>query len=305
MTTRGHDALKLLFGVHLPIHGVYDFAAALQTALTADQLGYHSIWVGDHFFLPEGAYVNLGGDPRRPDKLDAWTALAAIAVQTRRVKLGTRVSPIPFYLPARLAKIVATIDIISQGRVILGVGAGWFREEAVAYGLKWASHRERIARMVDGVEVILKLWTMDRATHRGPYYTVVDAPFWPKPVQIPHPPAWFGGSSPAIIEATARYGDGLLPLTDLSVDQFHALSRQLAAAADRFHVEKKVTLAPSLSYPHGIGATPAKWLTNTQRYAEAGADLLLVDFTQTMVSPEQVLAFLEAFAHTVFPAYQA
>ncbi len=295
--------MKLQFGVHLPLHGVYDFAATLQTALAADRLGYHSIWVGDHFFLPEGAYVNLGGDPRRPDKLDAWTALAAIAVQTRQVRLGTRVSPIPFYLPARLAKIVATVDIISQGRVVLGVGAGWFREEAVAYGLEWASHRERVARMVDGLEVILKLWTMDRATHRGAYYTVTDAPFWPKPVQTPHPPAWFGGSSPAIIEATVRYGDGLLPLTDLSVDKFSALSRQIAAAADRFQVENKVTLAPSLSYPTGIGATPAEWLTNTHRYAEAGADLLLVDFTQTKVNPAQAVVFLEAFAHTVFPAY--
>jgi probable F420-dependent oxidoreductase len=296
--------LRLQFGVHLPIHGAYDFSAALQTAITADRLGYHSIWVGDHFFLPEAAYVSIGGDPQRPDKLDAWTVLAAIAVQTRQVKLGTRVSPIPFYLPARLAKIVATVDVISQGRVILGVGAGWFREEAVSYGLEWTGHRERIAKMVDGLEVILKLWTENRATHRGAYYTVGNAPFWPKPVQTPHPPTWFGGSSNAIIEATVRYGDGMLPLTDLSVDKFHELTRQIHATANRLHIEKQVTLAPSLSYPTGVGTTPSEWLTNTRRYAEAGADLLLLDFTQTKVTPEQAIACLEAFAQTVFPEYQ-
>jgi alkanesulfonate monooxygenase SsuD/methylene tetrahydromethanopterin reductase-like flavin-dependent oxidoreductase (luciferase family) len=296
--------LSLRFGVHLPIHGAYDFSATLKTAITADRLGYHSIWVGDHFFLPEGAYVNIGGDPKRPDKLDAWTGLAAIAVQTKQVKIGTRVSPIPFYLPARLAKIVATVDVISHGRVILGVGAGWYKEEAVSYGVEWNSHRERIAKMVEGLEAILKLWTEERATYRGTYYQLANAPFWPKPVQKPHPPAWFGGSSKAIIDATVRYGNGILPLTDMSLEKYQELTRQINNTAERLKIEKKVTMAPSLSYPGGMGATPAEWLKNTKRYAEKGADIILLDFTQTKVSHEKAIEFLEEFSQKVFPEYR-
>jgi alkanesulfonate monooxygenase SsuD/methylene tetrahydromethanopterin reductase-like flavin-dependent oxidoreductase (luciferase family) len=295
--------LSVRFGVHLPVHGGYDFAATLKTAITADRLGYHSIWVGDHFFLPEGAYVNIGGDPRRPDKLDAWTVLAAIAVQTKHVKIGTRVSPIPFYLPARLAKIVATVDVISQGRVILGVGAGWYKEEAVSYGIEWLRHRERIAKMVEGLEVIVKLWTEERTTYRGRYYQVVNAPFWPKPVQKPHPPAWFGGSSKAIIDATVRYGNGILPLTDMSLDKFHELTHHITNTAESLKKKKTITMAPSLSYPGGVGATPAEWLKHTGRYVEKGADLILLDFTQTKVAPEKAITFLEEFAQTVFPEH--
>lgn len=295
--------MRLQFGVHLPIHGAYDFSATLKTAITADRLGYHSIWVGDHFFLPDTAYVNMGGDPRRPDKLDAWTVLAAIAVQTRQVKIGTRVSPIPFYLPARLAKILATVDVISHGRVILGVGAGWYKEEAVSYGIEWNSHRERISKMLEGLAVILKLWTEDRATYSGRYYKVADAPFWPKPVQKPHPPAWFGGSSKAIIEATVRYGNGILPLTDISFEKFQELTSQINNTAERLKIEKKITMAPSLSYPGGVGTNPSEWLKNTQRYAEKGADLILLDFTQTKVSQGKAIEFLKEFSQKVFPYY--
>ena len=123
--------------------------------------------------------------------------------------METRVSPIPFYIPPRLAKMVATADIISHGRTLLGVGAGWYKWEAISYGVGWGSHRERIEKMLEGLEIILRLWTQNRTTFKGKYYQVSDAPFWPKPVQKPHPPIWFGGYSDAIVEATVnqRYSE--------------------------------------------------------------------------------------------------
>ncbi|MDH5441510.1 MAG: LLM class flavin-dependent oxidoreductase, partial [Candidatus Bathyarchaeota archaeon] len=97
--------MKISFGAHIPIHGAYDYEAFSKTSMLADKLGYDFITVGDHFFLPSGSYERMGGDPDRPDKLDAWVALATLAVDTKRLKLGTRVSPVPFYLPSRLAKV--------------------------------------------------------------------------------------------------------------------------------------------------------------------------------------------------------
>ena len=113
------------FGVHLPTHGEYGYAEVLKVSLVADELGFNSLWIGDHFYLPREFYEKTGWDPDKPNKLDAWILLSALAVQTKRIRLGARVSPLPFYEPARLAKIVATVDIISGGRVNFGVGAGW------------------------------------------------------------------------------------------------------------------------------------------------------------------------------------
>jgi len=294
--------LSLEFGVHLPIHGTYGYQDTLEVSIAADDLGYHSLWVGDHFYLPRESYIIMGGDPNRQDKLDAWTTLAAIATQTRNIKLGTRVSPIPFYLPARLAKMVTTVDIISKGRVFLGVGAGWHKEEAVTYGVGWGNHQERISKMLEGLEVILKLWMEDRATYKGKYYMVDNAPFWPKPIQKPHPPIWFGGSSTTIIDAAVKYGDGLLPLTDIPLEKFEELVSEVSKRAERCGRKRKLTLAPSLSYPDGVGNKPSEWLSKIEAFNKKGAGLILLDFSETKVSPGRAVEFLKDFSQTVFPA---
>jgi len=136
--------LFLNFGIHLPTHSKYNYSDIVKISIIADSLGYNSLWVGDHFYLPEKIYMKTGGNPKKPNKLDAWTLLTAIAVQTKNIRLGTRVSPIPFYMPAKLAKIITTIDIISNGRINFGVGAGWFKDEAISYGFNWETHKERI-----------------------------------------------------------------------------------------------------------------------------------------------------------------
>ncbi|KYH39490.1 MAG: F420-dependent oxidoreductase, partial [Candidatus Bathyarchaeota archaeon B63] len=273
-----HD-LRLKFGVHLPIHVPYDYEAFLETSIIADRLGFDYLTVGDHFFLPAELYTKVGGDPNRPDKLDAWTALAAVAARTERIKLGTRVSPIPFYLPSRLAKIVTTVDIISHGRVFLGVGAAWHKEEATSYGVKWGSHAERIERMLEGLRIILSLWSQEKATFEGKYYQVREAPFWPKPVQKPHPPIWFGGSSEAILDAAARYGEGLFPLTDMQPEELVGLHRRLMGLGGRYMRENPPILAPAVSYPGGIGRKKSDWTSKMESQIEMGAGLVLIDFS--------------------------
>lgn len=288
----------------MPTHSGYGYREILEVSLAADKLGFDSLWIGDHFYLPRRFYEKTGGDPNRPNKLDAWTLLSALACQTRRIRLGPRVSPLPFYNPGRLAKIVATVDVISGGRVEFGVGAGWFREEAISYGVGWGSHRERISKMIEALEIILKLWTEeDRVTYRGRYYSIVEAPFWPKPAQKPHPPIWLGGSSDDIVEAAAKYGVGILPTSDLPLEKFRDLADRTVKAVKG--KTGKIRLAPSFTYPDGLGETPSEWLTRIEEYVKAGADAILIDFSMTNVPPWKAIAMLKKFSKTVFPKYKA
>jgi len=296
--------LRLQFGIHVPIHGSYDYKAFLETSVTADRLGFDYVTVGDHFFLPAESYIKFGGDPSKPDKLDAWVALAALAAKTERIKLGTRVSPVPFYLPSRLAKIVATVDIVSEGRAMLGVGAGWHKEEAISYGIGWGSHKERIERMLEGLRIILSLWSQERSTFKGKYYQILEAPFWPKPVQRPHPQIWFGGSSDAILKATARYGDGLFPLTDTPLDKLQSLHRRLIEDAKRYNREKPPMLAPAVSYPTGMGRENSGWINKVESQLKNGAGMVLIDFSAGYASPREAKNFLRRFACEVFPSFR-
>ena len=292
------------FGIHVPIHGPYGYNAFLEISITADNLGFDYITVGDHFFLPAESYIKIGGDPSKPDKLDAWIALAALATKTNKIKLGTRVSPIPFYLPSRLAKIVATVDIVSNGRTLLGVGAGWHKKEAISYGVGWGTHGERIERMLEGLKIILSLWSEERSTFEGRYYKVLDAPLWPKPVQKPHPPIWFGGSSDAVLEATARYGDGLFPLTDKPQDKLKSLYHRVIEAGKRYNREKSPMLAPALSYPTGIGTEKSEWINKVESQLENGASMVLIDFSAGYAPLRKAQEFLEEFACEVFPSFR-
>jgi len=296
--------LKIEFGIHLPIHGPYDYKAFLETSIMADRLGFDYVTVGDHFFLPAESYIKVGGDASKPDKLDAWIALTALATKTEKIRLGTRVSPIPFYLPSRLAKIVTTVDIVSGGRTILGIGAGWHKEEALAYGIKWGSHKERIEKMLEGLKIMLSLWSQERATFKGKYYQVADAPFWPKPVQKPHPPIWFGGSSNAIIKATAKYGDGLFPLTDTSPDELQTIHRRLKEAVKRQKKEKFPIIAPSFSYPNGIGTKKSEWIRKVESQLKNGFSSILIDFSAGYAPIRKAQEFLKEFACEVLPSFR-
>lgn len=295
--------MKVQFGVHLPIHGPYDYKVFLDMVMFIDRLGFDYFTVGDHFFLPSELYVKVGGDPSKPNKLDAWTVLAAAAAKTKNVRLGTRVSPIPFYIPSRLAKIVATADIISNGRIIFGVGAGWYGEEAIAYGVGWGSHRERIERMLEGLEIILDLWSKERTTYEGKYYRVLDAPCWPKPLQKPHPPIWFGGLSKAIIRATVKYGDGIFPITDTQMSELLRIQRDLREEARRAGRADVPGVAPSLSYPNGIGKEASEWIERVESHLKLGFKNIMLDFCFSNVTIDEAKGFLEGFAREVFPSF--
>ena len=143
-------------------------------------------WNFDHFYP-------LVGDHHGPC-LEAWTMLAALAQATRRIRIGAMVNGMHYRHPAVTANMAATVDVISGGRLDLGMGAGWNIEESNAYGIELGSIKERLDRFEEGVEVIVRLLSQEVTDFEGRYFTITDARCEPKPVQQPHPPLLIGGS---------------------------------------------------------------------------------------------------------------
>jgi F420-dependent oxidoreductase-like protein len=181
-----------------PRENVYDVARDL--AREAESLGMDSVWLMDHLFqIPVVA-------PETDPILDCWIGLAALAADTSRVRLGTLVAAAGFRPPAILAKMTSTLDVISHGRLIVGIGAGWCDWEHAAYGIPFPPIGERMARLEESIRILRAMWTEERATFRGKHYQVEGAVCAPKPVQQPHPPLLVGGSGAKVtLRLTAQY----------------------------------------------------------------------------------------------------
>ncbi|HEY0491933.1 MAG TPA: LLM class F420-dependent oxidoreductase [Candidatus Dormibacteraeota bacterium] len=166
----------------------------------ADGLKFDTAWTFDHFFP-------IFTDPKGP-QLEGWTTLTALAMKTQHVRVGTLVTGVTYREPAVLAKIGATLDVITGGRLEMGIGAGWFELEHQSLGIPFYTVAERIKRLGEACEVILRMWTEDAATYDGTYYHLKEAYCNPKPVQKPHPPLLIGGSGEQLtLKMVARYAD--------------------------------------------------------------------------------------------------
>jgi F420-dependent oxidoreductase-like protein len=184
------------FGVTLPqIKRTWDDVRLAATEF--DALGYDSLWVCDHLYG-----VPL---PNLPI-LEAWSQLAAVAAITRNAKLGTLVTPPFFRNPAVLAKQIATIDHISGGRVIAGLGAGWFQPEFEGHGCAFPDTRERLRALEESVEIMKRMWTEEKATFEGRYYSVKDVYCEPKPERRPEILIG-GGGERVLMGIAARHAD--------------------------------------------------------------------------------------------------
>jgi F420-dependent oxidoreductase-like protein len=186
------------FGVTLPqIKRTWTETQA--AALEFERLGYHSVWVNDHLYgVPA---------PQLP-MLEAWTTLSAVGAITRRVELGTLVSPVGFRNPALLAKMAATLDHITGGRVIVGLGSGWFQMEFEGYGFPFPPLRERLQQLDETATILKRMWTEPRATFQGRHFHVSDVFCDPKPVRRPRPPIMIGGGGEKVLlRLAAQHAD--------------------------------------------------------------------------------------------------
>ncbi|HYL57602.1 MAG TPA: LLM class flavin-dependent oxidoreductase [Candidatus Acidoferrales bacterium] len=186
------------FNVGLP-NG--DFANISTFAKRAEELGYYSISIDDHFFMR-----NMFGTPDLPH-LECYTVLAALATATRAIRLAPLVTAMSYRTPQLLAKIIATLDNISGGRLIAGLGAGWFKEEYDAYIYPYPSNAERMEQLADGIKLLKAMWTQEAATYSGRFFKVEKAFCNPKPVQKPYPPIMIGGGGKRILQIAAQEAD--------------------------------------------------------------------------------------------------
>jgi F420-dependent oxidoreductase-like protein len=170
--------------------------------LLAESHGFDSFWVMDHFHQ-----IRNVGELQEP-MLEGWTTQSVVAGFTSRIKLGTLVSGIVYRHPSVLAKVGASFDVLSKGRLIMGIGAAWNVDEATAYGIPFPPVGERMKRLEEAVQIIRKMWTEERVTFSGKFYEIRNAYCNPKPIQKPHPPIMIGGGGERrTLKIVARYGD--------------------------------------------------------------------------------------------------
>lgn len=171
-------------------------------ASSAERVGFDSFWVMDHFHQ-----IQYVGQPHEP-MLESWTTLATLAGVTTKIRLGTLVTGIIYRYPSVLAKIGATLDVLSKGRLFLGIGAAWNEEESKAYGIPFPKPKERLQRLEEAVQIIQRMWTEERATFDGKFYSIRDAFCEPRPIQKPRPPIMIGGAGEReTLRIVAKYAD--------------------------------------------------------------------------------------------------
>ena len=172
---------EIKFDVHLPAIG---FNHAQAFAELAENLGFYCVSFGDHIFMNMTLSRSVAPNPRTP-KLECYTTLAALAAVTKRVRLMTNVTPMGFRNPALLAKMTSTLDVISGGRLIAGLGTGWLREEFDACDIPFPDNRERTDRLAEGISILKSMWTEEETNYRGRYYSIEHGVNFPKPFKSP------------------------------------------------------------------------------------------------------------------------
>jgi F420-dependent oxidoreductase-like protein len=317
--------MTMQFGVSLPqgwimdLVGIKDPVEAYETmthiAQTADETGFSSVWLVDHFHtIPQ---------PSQEVTFEAWTTTAALARDTKRVRVGQMVTCNGYRHPALLAKMASTVDVLSHGRLNFGIGAGWYEHEYRAYGYEYPDAPTRLRYLREALQVILAMWTQQEAVFEGTYYQVRGAINQPKGVQKPHIPLLIGGGGEKVtLKLVAQYGDACNVGGDLeTIKHKFDVIRQHCEAVGRDYesIHRTSTTFCSLAdtdeqaraqIPDGLKSLFADRMRATaptaligspdtirQRLAEleaAGVQELIIGFVQR-TDPEQLRRFAREF----------
>jgi F420-dependent oxidoreductase-like protein len=301
------------FGVSLPqIKRTWDETKA--AAQQFESLGYHSLWLVDHLYGIPGPQIPI---------FEAWTTLAAVGAVTSRVKLGTLVSPVGFRNPALLAKMAATLDNITKGRVIVGLGAGWFEMEFTGYGFDFPALPVRLQQLDEAAELLKKLWTEEQPSFSGKHFRVEHVFCEPKPLQKPHPPILIGGGGERVLlRIAARHADiwnnlavsqpELAHKVQVLRDHCRALGRDpnsiqvsqqtmVVLGGDRAEADAKREKAQMVyggHLGHGIVGTPEECIEKLRQHIADGCTMFIMEFFGRDTREPARL-----FAETVMPAF--
>jgi probable F420-dependent oxidoreductase len=322
-------------GVSLIVRGNDATQQNLATmAKQAESWGFDSVWASDHLIIPplETSQYPGSATGQFPDTwlqryFEPLAILNYIAGCTSRVRLGTSVLILPMRNPIEVAKEVAGADVLSQGRIMFGVGVGWFKEE---FDVLKAPFHERGRRTDEYLQICKTLWTQEPATFQGRFYQFKDAHFGPKPVQRPHPPILIAGHSPAALRRVARLGDGWHPfaLTPEAfravVPQFQAAVRQVIATVKQYQAlgvqqfqaavreagrrpeDIEVSLKVRLRFGDGpnpqppLHGNPEQVIATVKQYQALGVQHLVLDFVPETI--DNALATMDRFTRDVRPS---
>ena len=293
-------------------------------ARRGDELGFDWVLTGDHIVVPNSIdstypYTEGGEFPGSASgvAMEQLTVLSFLAGQTERIKLVTSVLIVPHRNPLVAAKALATLDVLSKGRLVVGVGAGWMREEFEALDLP--PFEERGAVTDEYIRAFKELWSSDNPTFEGKYCRFSDITFLPKPVQQPHPPIWVGGESRPAIRRAAQQGDAWYPIGSNpqfpmpEPEQLAVGMRRLAAQAERagrdpsevevifrthgYRLERDGISGDRATFSGSVEQIAA----DIRQYEELGVSGLVVDLGRISRDVEDVLGHLEDLATRVMP----
>ncbi len=301
--------MTIKLGLHIPLE-FFSPAKAIETAKQADAAELDLVVVNDHFLLPWTS--NVG---------EAWTILAAMAMVTQKIRLGPCVTPLPLRNPLLIAKMASMVDILSNGRLIMGVGAGWFRNEFDTLKVPFLELAERHKQTEEAIRLLQELWTKEAVTCQGKYYSAENVSLTPKPVQTPHPPFFLGGGSITILSLTARYGDGWMPFSP----SLRGLERRVKKLENLLKAEGRVLssieIIPSVVFQLGenkeqafeqlpkylksirdsgfryILGSPSDCAKQIQAYASVGATQLVL----RVVNPSQASEYIHTLRNDILP----
>jgi probable F420-dependent oxidoreductase len=260
-----------------------------KSIVEADRLGFDGVLMPDHYMWG----TEIGHSMKNPySTLETWTTLSYLAGKTERISLGTLVTPLGLRHPGMLAKMLATLDNLSGGRVILGVGAGWSQVEFRGYS-NWLEPAERVAKTVEALKVILALWSEESVTHHGRFYDLEGAVLSPKPVQKPHPRLLFGSQGKRMLRLTGRYGDMFFVPPWVQGKVQDMISEVEAAAEEAGRVGPALMLGAMDSKAYN----PKEYAAGVEAAAELGAQYYAVAF------PRDDPTAMSRFSDEVMPCY--
>ena len=281
--------------------GIEDVQSLVHLARKAEEWGFASVWVHDHVFNAAHVFTRIGKKPY----YEPLTLLSYVAACTQRVGLGTSVLVLPYHNPIRLAKTAATLDVLSGGRLILGVGVGGVAQESEAMGSPYA---ERGAITDEAIAIMQELWTKEDPSFAGKYHRFSAMPFSPKPLQKPHIPVLIGGNSRAAIRRAVRLGNGWHPfsISPEAVSEGINYLRECARGAGREVAEIPVSVSLPLGNPttrgDALGTAPHAIVQKIQAFASAGVQMVVI--TGNTGNIAETLPAMELLAREVLPLCQ-
>lgn len=309
----------MYFGYGAPTRPPLGTAANTRVvAAKAEEVGLSYVSIADHIFPPfrekdSYPYTADGSTPwdDSGNVLECLTLASYIAGATRMLRLVTGVMVVPLRNPLVTAKVLASIDVLSEGRLVVGCGAGWEREEFEVLGAPPFARRG--AAVDEYLAVFRELWTSDAPAYDGEFVRVSGFPFQPKPVQKPHPPLWIGGESPAAIRRAAKLGDGWYPIINNrhhpldTSERYAAAVDALRAACDRAGRDFDRLELGLVVFNYNVGAARrgdaftgsyGDIVDDLKRYRDAGLNHAMIRLARH-ASLEQTLASMDAFADKV------